>query len=102
MPQYQKALSSVRQTSVAREKIKLVKDLLPDVLRPEGINPLDVLYKALSVGIHQLSDEECLEMAETVREALSYLVIQVSVHKQTSKEFTERMRNLLSNLRRKG
>ncbi|REH37958.1 hypothetical protein DFR26_1744 [Paraperlucidibaca baekdonensis] len=93
--EYQDALAKTKETIVTQEKIDLVKDLLPPILRPEGMNPLSALHSALSEGLHAESDEECLEYAETCREILIFLVNQVAASKAASKGFTDSMRKLL-------
>lgn len=92
---YLAALEKVGKTTVTEEKIKLVKDLLPPVLRPDGINPLSTLYEVLSEGLHGKPDEECLSLAAQVREVLLFLVNQVTASKEAKKNFTESMRKLL-------
>lgn len=92
---YVAALQKVKKTRVTEEKIKLVEDLLPSTLQPDGYNPLKALYSALSDGLHNKSDEECLEKAEAIREILVYLLEQIESHKQKSKRFSEKMKKLL-------
>lgn len=101
LSQYQDALSKTKKTIVTQEKIDLVKDLLPPILRPEGMNPLATLHSALSEGLHAESDEQCLEYAETCRQILIFLVNQVAVSKAASRGFTESMRKLLEKKTRK-
>ena len=71
-------MKRTKETIVAREKIDLVKDLLPASLRPRGLNPLAILHSTLSEGLHSLSDQECLALAEAVRTALVSLVNQIA------------------------
>jgi len=92
---YRDALAKTKKTTVTQEKIDLVKDLLPPILRPEGMNPLSALHSALSEGLHAESDEECLEYAETCRNILIFLVNQVAASKAAAREFTASMRKLL-------
>jgi hypothetical protein len=66
------ALEQAKQTTVTKDRIALVKDLLPEILRPGGMNPLSVLHSVLSEGIHDLSDEECVEKAAAIREVLVF------------------------------
>lgn len=73
----------------------LVKDLLPTSLRPNNVNPLGALHSALSEGLHASTDEECMEIAETVRTILTFLVSQVEESKESRKDFTDSMRRLL-------
>lgn len=95
LEKYNDALSKTKETIVTAEKIELVKDLLPPILRPDGMNPLSALHSALSQGLHAESDEDCLDLAQHCREVLVFLVNQVAASKETSKSFTNSMRRLL-------
>ena len=92
---YNKALEKAKRTPVAQDKIRLVKDLLPEVLKPDNVNPLSILHDILSEGLHSEPDEECLELAANVRDALVFLVNQVLERKARAAEFTKSMRKLL-------
>ncbi len=92
---YKEALDKTKKTTVVAEKIALVKDILPDSLRPSGMNPLGALYENLSEGIHEKSDDECIEIAKHIKTILVYLITQVIKSKQDAKEFTESMKSLL-------
>jgi hypothetical protein len=58
--------------------IKKLKIKLPDILLINGHNPLILLHSALSKGIHELTDEECLERANSIRIVLTELCIRMS------------------------
>lgn len=92
---YHAAVERTKQTRVTQEKIDLVKDLLPGILRPQGMNPLTQLHSALSEGLHAGSDEECLDLAETIRSILVYLVNQIMASRASRIQFSESMRKLL-------
>lgn len=94
--EYKEALEQVQKSHSAQDKIDIVKDLLPPVLMPEGNNPLKLLYSQLSSGIHSLSDEECLKRASNIRNILIFLVKETINHQNSSKDFTESIKNLLS------
>lgn len=93
--QYSEALKQVAATKATERKIDLVKDLLPSILRPDGMNPLDSLHDVLSEGLHAETDERCLELAETVREVLVFMVNQIAITRISQKNFTTSMRKLL-------
>lgn len=93
--EYKEALDETKKTTIVAEKIALVKDILPESLRPSGMNPLGALYEMLSAGIHEKSDEECIEIAGHIKAILTYFVKQVIRSKQEAKEFTESMKSLL-------
>ncbi len=63
------------QFSNAVERIKIA---LPDVLNINGHNPLTLLHSALSEGLHAQTDEECLELAESIRLVLAGLAERIS------------------------
>jgi len=92
---YLEALSETKKTRVTQEKIFLVKDLLPSILRPDGMNPLGVLHSELSGGLHSESDEECLEKANHVKSVLTFLINQVLKSKAEAKSFTDSMKFFL-------
>lgn len=102
LTKYQTALLKTKETTVTSEKIDLVKDLLPAILRPDGMNPLSALHSTLSQGLHAESDEHCLELAESCREILIFLVDQVASTRIAAKSFTQNMRKLLDKKSEKG
>jgi hypothetical protein len=92
--EYVKALEEAKKTTVTQNKIDLVKDKLPAILRPGGRNPLSRLHETLSEGLHRESDERCMELAEAVRETLVYLVNQIEMTKSASARYIESMDRL--------
>lgn len=96
---YKDVLDQTKKTKVTEEKIKLVKDLLPASLRPGSMNPLSVLHSALSEGLHDKNDEECLEIAAEIRTSLVYLIDRIIQSKQASTLFTESMKKILEKKR---
>ena len=93
--EYLKALGNTKKTRVTQEKINLIKDLLPGILRPDGRNPLGVLHSELSEGLHSESDENCLENASHIRAILTFLINQIILSKESAKQFTTSMKTLL-------
>ncbi len=54
--------------------VKTVKDAIPDSLRHSGgHNPLTLLHDALSAGLHNEDDNQCLELAKDIRLLLTDL-----------------------------
>jgi len=99
---YHEALQNLRDSQSAAIRIEAVKDLLPTSLRPGGRNPLTTLYDALSVGLHGLSDEECLAWAEAIRKTLAYLIQQVETTKENAKQYATSMDVIRGKLDRLG
>ncbi len=93
--EYKKALKKTKTTRVTQDKIDLVKDLLPSILKPNGTNPLGVLHSQLSEGLHAESDKACLENANHIKIILTYLINQIIQSKESAKNFTNSMKSLL-------
>lgn len=53
--------------------VEIVKSAIPEVLMISGHNPLTLLHSALSEGLHERTDEECLGLAQSVRVVLTEL-----------------------------
>jgi hypothetical protein len=92
---YLEVLEQAAKTRITAEKIELVKDLLPPILRPDGMNPLKTLHETLSEGLHAETDDRCLELSMEVRAILIFLATQVAITKGAAKSFTASMRTLL-------
>jgi hypothetical protein len=50
--------------------MELVKDALPESLLIKGHNPLTMLHTALSIGLHNQTDAQCLQRAHDIRVVL--------------------------------
>ena len=92
---YKQALEKTKKTRVTQEKIDLVRDLLPSILKPKGMNPLGVLHSELSEGLHAETDQACLENANHVRSILTFLINQIIQSKEAAKSFSISMKSLL-------
>lgn len=99
--EFKTALEKTKNTRVTQEKIDLVKDLLPSILKPNGMNPLGVLHSELSKGLHAESDKACLENANHIKSILTFLINQIIQSKESAKDFTNSMKSLLDKKNKK-
>jgi hypothetical protein len=79
---YQKA---EKETQFSKA-IEMVKDVMPRQLLIRGNNPLALLHSALSEGLHDRSDADCLELAHSIRILLTKLADNIN---EVMKEETE-------------
>jgi len=80
--------------------IDQVKSAIPQVLLIDGQhNPLTLLHAALSEGLHDHTDEECLEIAQDIRLVLTELAERAST---ALKEEAELKKSVARLLQRKG
>jgi hypothetical protein len=76
--------------------LKGVKHGIPQALMIQGQNPLLLLHDALSQGVHGRSDQECLELATSVRLLLIELAERLSQALKDEKELTAAVKKLAS------
>ena len=56
-----------------KSAVEEIKEAIPDALRINGTNPLTLLHNALSGGLDNDDDVECLEIAQDIRTVLTAL-----------------------------
>ncbi len=78
------------------ESLDEIKIAFPEILQLNGHNPLTLLHKALSEGIHDLPDEECLELATSIRQILTELVEKMNAALKEQKELDSAVTKLLN------
>lgn len=69
--------AAARETQFSRA-IDEIRGAIPPVLLINTHNPLALLHSALSEGLHARTDEECLELATSVRVVLTELAERIS------------------------
>lgn len=75
--------------------IDMVKDSLPESLLVGGHNPFKLLHKSLSIGIHNESDEKCLEIAHNIRMVLIDLAERIKLALSEQRELNSAVSSLL-------
>jgi len=98
------ALKQARGGSQFEDKVRIAAEVLPGNLRPNNINPFGDLYKLLSIGLHNLSDEECCEIVDAMDESLKFIYTQLKTHMEASKGYessTQKVGALLAKMKRR-
>lgn len=72
-PEKIKILKNAIEEIQFSKALEMTKDALPESLLINGHNPILLLHSALSEGVHAMTDEECLELASSVRVVLGEL-----------------------------
>jgi hypothetical protein len=73
-----------------------IKGGIPEVLRIGEHNPLTLLHTALSDGLHDRTDAECLEIAQDIRVVLTELAERISLALKDEAELQTAVSRLLS------
>jgi hypothetical protein len=66
-------LQKAKQETQFSKAISEIKPGIPEMLKIAGKNPLTLLHTALSQGIHEATDEGCLQVATAIRTVLTQL-----------------------------
>lgn len=88
-------LTKAKECFQFTQAISDVKLAIPQVLLIDGHNPLLLLHSALSCGIHDKSDDECLELAKVVRLVLADLAERLGQALSQKRELNEAVSKLL-------
>jgi hypothetical protein len=92
----------INQLELAKKEIQfskaidLIKQNLPSSLLINGHNPLKLIHTALSKGIHEMTDEECLARANSVRIVLTELCLRMNELLKDDKELKNAINILLN------
>lgn len=81
--------------------VEAVKHGIPQSLLINGHNPLTLLHSALSEGLHAQTDEECLELARSIRVVLTELVERIDIALKEEAELNTAVSRLLNKSARK-
>ncbi len=78
------------------QKLKLAATVFPPSLLVETINPLERLYSVVSEGLHGLSEEECVAVADKTQEIFEFLFTHLRATTAARHDFAERIKKLTS------
>lgn len=92
---YLDGLAKVKLEKNAESRLDMAKTLLPQSLA-FGVNPFETLYSNLSEGLHEGSDERCIELAATIRQVVESFVIQIDAQKNAARVLAESTKKLLA------
>ena len=73
-----------------------IKGAIPQALLIDGHNPLTLLHGALSEGIHAQTDEECLEIATSIRVVMTELAERITIALKDEAELKNAVSRLLN------
>jgi hypothetical protein len=91
-----KTLNTAIEETQFTKALEIAKPAMPESLLINGHNPLKLLHNALSDGIHNMSDEDCLGYAASVRVVLGELSERLSQALKDEAELTHAISRLLA------
>lgn len=93
-PKLKKMVTTYKDTEKVYEIYENIYNFLPESLKSLGSNPLQALYKQTSKGLHELSDKECLELAEEINIVLKFVIQKINEEKSVILEAKEALKKL--------
>lgn len=87
-------LETAKTESSFKGAVERIKDAIPQSLFVMGQNPLKLIYKALSDGLHDQTDEKCLELAHAIRVVVTDLSERVQSALSDKKELEEALKKI--------
>lgn len=88
-------LNAAKDARSFSDAIGAITIALPDALYVAGENPLTLLYSALSEGLHNKSDSDCLKLAGSIRVVLGELVARIDALNQESSDLEDAVKALI-------
>jgi predicted DNA-binding protein len=91
----QTAFERIRTSHRFSEKLDFARDYLPSDLTPVGYpNPIGALYELISDGLHERTEEECVEIFDRCKVAFEYVVRKLTEAKQQDEAYIEAIQKL--------
>jgi hypothetical protein len=90
------ALGQAAKETQFSKAVDTAKAAIPQTLLISGHNPLTLLHSALSEGLHEKSDEDCLVLAQSIRVVLTELAEKMSLALKDHAEIQTALSRLLN------
>jgi hypothetical protein len=83
------ALRAVKSSTHFEDKVAEAAKVLPEHFRPDGINPFGDLYRLVSIGLHNKTDEECCEIVDGMDRAFKFIYTRWKIYVDETKAYKE-------------
>lgn len=92
--QFLQEMESAKKEPQFTKAVEMIKKGLPQSLLINGRNPLLLLHAALSEGVHEMNDEQCLAVASSVRVVLVEFAERLGQAMKDEKELSDAVSRL--------
>lgn len=91
LAQHEEVMKNIRFST----KVDYAGELLPPTLRPTGKpNPMAILHELTSDGVHNKTDEECVEIFDGCRKTFEFVFAKVRVETEEANQFVRELGEL--------
>jgi len=88
------AYQTFEQNHQMANLIAVAIEYLPTSLKIGSENPLGLIYQQLSVGLHNLPEEECLDRADSINTLFTFFIKKINEEKFASTDVAEAIKKL--------
>jgi hypothetical protein len=74
------------------QKLKIAATVLPDALIIDGVNPLAELYGLVSQGVHQLTEEQCIAVADETTSVFEFIFTNLRATTKARHDFVDKVK----------
>jgi hypothetical protein len=75
-------------------KLKIAATVVPDSLVIDGVNPLGVLYSLVSGGLHDLTEEQCVAIADETKSVFEFTFTHLRAETKVREDFVAKVKKL--------
>ena len=75
------------------DKLRVASELIPESMRPGGVNPLGQLYTHLSVGVHGKTDDECVGIFNELKDDFEFVFRNLHIQAEERRAFAARVQS---------
>lgn len=83
-----------KQEANCANRLRKAAEVLPDSLKPGGVNPLGILVEVLSRPVNNSNEKECLELADELREVFDHVFGRLHVQAEDQRRFVASAKRL--------
>ncbi len=84
------------------QRLLLASEAIPRSLKPSGANPLAALHGLLSAGLHEKTDDECIAVADEVRDVLEYVFSRLRAEIEDRNRMVSKIKKWVSGKKERG
>lgn len=98
-------LRVVKKSTKFEDKVSKAANVMPDHFRPDGVNPFADLYKLVSIGLHNKTDEECCAIVDGMDSAFKFIYTRWKTYLDEArayKETAKATRKAVDDMQKKG
>ncbi|HXJ11722.1 MAG TPA: hypothetical protein VNH19_05555 [Candidatus Limnocylindrales bacterium] len=77
------------------ERLRLASEAIPTYMKPDGANPLAAIYGLLSEGMHAKSDQDCLVIADEIKDVFEYVFARLRAEIEDRNSMVEKVKKLV-------